>query len=254
MKTTTLIKNAFRAMVFPHRVFKEIKDGDRINYKIVIPLMVLSAPLLMQLHSIIIYERFLIGKLASALLIIPIYSVASWIVGSMILHLLATIFKKDVELYSIEIAVFYLWMVAAVSPFMDFPHLFDWEARFYNLGWIRGTLRFSLIPVVILLITETFFLLKHLLKFKSVAALLFALSVPFATKVFVGALGIPNVLHNIFRLLYLSVGAWEVLLISYTLIPIVTLCPAILYRRHIIKTGTKAKRKESTIPLGNQLE
>jgi len=165
ISTRKLIKNAFLAIFKPHRAFKEISQKEKINYKIVILLTLIWGAIFIILNFAFAQRSWIFQWSHAPITLISqaIYGFLLWFGGSLIFFSLAKILKKKVSLNKIEIGVFYLWMIWAIMPFFDLPHLLfkipmiDIFGRGAHLSW------FFAFPALALL---TFFFLKDILKFK----------------------------------------------------------------------------------------
>lgn len=240
MKTTILIKNALRAMIFPHKVFREIKTDDEINYKAVIPLMMLWGFLYIQLHYLIAHGEPLPPALGLAgkiilMAVISILSLILWLFGSLAFYFIARLFKREAKLQPIEVGVFYIWMVYAIMPLLDFPHFFGWKLSYFQFAGVKTCVHFSLIPGFILLFIQSFFLLKDHLKLRGmlgIPAVLTALFIPFFGKFFF--VQSPLILCQTFKLGRLWLARCNVF--SSVVVAIVMPIFLLLIRRSIIKS------------------
>ena len=206
LNTKLLIRDAFRALIKPHKAFKEIPDNQRVNYRIVIPLIFFWGLFFTTLHFLIAQGKFILTYPLTGivhLIVDPFFSLGIWLLGSLFFYFLAKFFKKDVSLAKIEIAVFYLWLVRALMPFFDIPHLFGLQfLDVFGVGahfsWFFA---FTFIPLL------SFFLLRDLLKFagKEIKfAALISLSIPFLGRFFVE--NIPEFLNNFLRIFNQPIG------------------------------------------------
>ena len=185
IKTKKLIKNALRALFRPHRAFKEISGNTRLNYKIVIPLVFIWG-IIFDLLNAIIFQRTVFvsygGDFVTTLITIFIYGVYGLSlleVVSIIFYLISRLFKKKIKFEKIEIGVFYLWFIWALSPIFNIPHFFI-DAPLWRINAVGVSFSwFFIFPSLIIL---SFFLFKDLLKFKKkqiIFAGFFSLALPF---------------------------------------------------------------------------
>jgi len=204
--TKKLIKNAFRAIIKPHKVFKEIPENQRINYKKAIPLLLFGGLIFAILHFQIAQGKFILDYPLTGiihLIILPFFSLGIWLFGSICFYQIAKFFKKKVSIEKIEIGVFYLWLVWFLMPLFDVPHLFGfqyWDILGIgaHFSWFFA---FAFIPLL------SFFLLKDLLRFSKKDlgfAVLISLSIPFLGRFFIEEL--PTFLNNFLRIFNKPIG------------------------------------------------
>ncbi len=229
--TRELIKNAFRAIVKPKCAFKEISGGERINYKIVIPLTLIWGAIFIILNFAFAQNSWLFqwGHWPLTLFFQAIYGFLLWFGGSLIFFVVAKIFKRKISLQKIEIGVFYIWVVWAIMPFFDFPHLLFkipmvsvW-GRGAHLSWVFA------FPVFTLL---TFFFLKDVLKFKRKELILagcFSFFLPFLGRFFIE--DIPVFFNDLLRLFNKPAGFANCALI----ISICFLIFSVFFRRFLLE-------------------
>lgn len=166
ISTKELIKNAFLALLKPHKAFREIPKEGKLDYKKIIPLTFIWGAIFIIL-SFAFAQRTLIfqwNHWKFTLIFQAIYSFLLWFGGSILFFLLAKIFRKRVNLDRIEIGVFYIWIVWAIMPFFDLPHLL-FKIPMWTI-WGRGAhiSWFITFPIFSIL---TFFFLKDILNFKN---------------------------------------------------------------------------------------
>jgi hypothetical protein len=175
MRTLLLIGNALKAIIFPHRMFREIRSEDRMNYTATIPIMGVWGGVVMKLHYAMVH-----GEDASLLTVfnISLLSILLWLLGCIAFYFLAIRAGREVKFQTVEIGVFYLWMVGAVSPIFDIPHLFGFKELIYPLPYGYISPHFSTATYYTILVIEVFFFLKYILKLEGMPLLLLPFMVP----------------------------------------------------------------------------
>lgn len=166
ISTITLIKNSLKALVQPHKVFKDIPEGTRIDYKTALPFLFVFG----QITSCFVYLPVTLGRnfghyLRSDLeffILIGFYGLFVWLIGVLACYLIGRFAKKQVSLYKIEIAAFYVVFFIEILAFFDLPYLFIPRNFFYLFGamvHIYWLFAFIYIPLFV------FFILRDVLGF-----------------------------------------------------------------------------------------
>lgn len=177
MKIGILLKNIFRAIISPHKVFKEIENNELSywNYWFIIPLLAFLGSIHRILHVGLAHHSFHSNIYE---LIIKEFSIGgvyffifAFLFGPAFFYTLVRILKKPVFYKSIEIGIFYILMtVLLMMPVMDlFFHFF----LGFKIGFLLGkSIHAGAVFGFIIIPLQIFFLSKDTCQIKDKKMLL----------------------------------------------------------------------------------
>ncbi|MCD6557878.1 MAG: YIP1 family protein, partial [Candidatus Aenigmarchaeota archaeon] len=211
------IKKLLLPFFTPSSAFQHIKN-KKLNYLLITPFMLFWGCIWLILHVFIVRgdNIFLEIYAPYAFLTHAAYSLGLWIVGSLGFYFIARLFKKKVGLHQIERAVLHLWVVWALMPLMDIPHLLLPTLRLAGV-----VIHFSWIPAFILVIRMSYYIFRDVLHFSRTElkyAAFMSLSLPLFGRFFLEE--IPNILTISFDVLRGGAGLnyWHSAVISVIIV------------------------------------
>jgi hypothetical protein len=241
MKTISnkkLLKDAYRAIFWPEQVFKKIGNGQKLNYRFVVPITFIWGVIFIVFNFGFAQGAWIFQWSHAPVTLVSqaIFGFLLWYVGSLTFFLIGKFFKKNIKLEKIEIATFYLWMIWAVMPFYDLPHLI------FNIpmATIFGAgAHLSWIFAFPALAFGTYFLLKDVLKLekKELRFVIYGISlgVPIIGRYFLE--NIPIYINDVLRFIYKPAGYQRCAVVG----SIVVLILAIFLRKYLLKKITLSK-------------
>ncbi|MBN2459013.1 hypothetical protein JXB28_01910 [Candidatus Woesearchaeota archaeon] len=179
------IKLGLKALFHPIEVFRSIKSGHKLDYRVIIPFLLLAG-----INYAFIIILTLSKKIPSMadypyFIIMAFLGPGIWLFGSVCLYYISRwLFRRKVDFYSVERAMFYLCMIWVVAPFFDFLHLIlkvgvvplcrgEFCSRYVGIE-----LHFACIPAIIWLSLEIYSFFKETVKVERkqlIVAMLFSI-------------------------------------------------------------------------------
>jgi uncharacterized repeat protein (TIGR01451 family) len=180
-------------------------------------------------QEILFFERYALFSFVSQ----SLFSLGLWIIGSLGIFYISWIFGKKVSFARAEAVAFRFWMIWAIMPFFDLPHLFG--LPLLKVGYL--VFHVSYIPCFSIFAVMFFFFCKDELdlhKGQMIYALLLALTIPFFVR-----LGLETVPENIELLFGIlrngnSINYWTAMFVAFA-----AAIPVVYFLRQHAINGTK---------------
>ena len=189
-----ILKDCFRVIIHPGRVFKEIKEGGISPYFSLLFLFFLRY-IHIYLHILLAHQAFFlqyysgnIFELITDRFVIKEGGFYAWslLFGSMVLYLVGRALKRNVNYKAIENGFFYILVAPVLLIVFDFPHFFTPSIQLYVFD---RCMHISLILALILAPVWMSLLIERFLKIKKRYTILPAVLFPVSIKYFGGEIG-----------------------------------------------------------------